>query len=107
MVITMAPAGDRRRTRSLVSTPNTSATIPGSPPPTRDPPPNGPPPVEVEGAPGGDEALLGGTAIWRALATFYAAVLRGMSSQAHYGASRAGLERVAAVALTAWPAAQA
>jgi AcrR family transcriptional regulator len=39
-----------------------------------------------------------------ALATFYAAVVQGMSTQARDGASEAELQRLADVALTAWPA---
>ncbi|WP_323748151.1 TetR/AcrR family transcriptional regulator [Catenulispora rubra] len=39
-----------------------------------------------------------------ALATFYAAVIQGMSTQARDGASEADLQRVADVALAAWPA---
>lgn len=39
-----------------------------------------------------------------ALATFYAAVIQGMSTQARDGASEAQLQRVADVALAAWPA---
>ncbi|GAA2019952.1 TetR/AcrR family transcriptional regulator [Catenulispora yoronensis] len=38
-----------------------------------------------------------------ALATFYAAVIQGMSTQARDGATEAELQRVADVALTAWP----
>ncbi|MFE9646436.1 TetR/AcrR family transcriptional regulator [Streptomyces sp. NPDC006365] len=38
-----------------------------------------------------------------ALATFYAAVLQGMSTQACDGVDREGLERVAETALNAWP----
>ena len=38
------------------------------------------------------------------LATFYAAVIQGMSTQARDGASEADLQRVADVALAAWPA---
>ncbi|WP_225848102.1 TetR/AcrR family transcriptional regulator [Streptomyces sp. HPF1205] len=38
-----------------------------------------------------------------ALATFYSAVLQGMSAQARDGASRADLEHVAGIALSAWP----
>ena len=37
------------------------------------------------------------------LATFYAAVIQGMSTQARDGASEAELQRVADVALAAWP----
>lgn len=37
------------------------------------------------------------------LATFYAAVIQGMSTQARDGASEADLQRVADVALAAWP----
>jgi hypothetical protein len=39
----------------------------------------------------------------RALATFYAVVVKGMSAQARDGASRAELEKVAVAALRAWP----
>ena len=39
-----------------------------------------------------------------ALATFYAAVIQGMSTQARDGAGEADLQRVADVALAAWPA---
>jgi AcrR family transcriptional regulator len=39
----------------------------------------------------------------RVLATFYAVVIQGMSSQARDGASRTDLEQVAANALRAWP----
>ena len=38
-----------------------------------------------------------------ALATFYAAVIQGMSTQARDGAGEADLQRVADVALAAWP----
>jgi AcrR family transcriptional regulator len=38
-----------------------------------------------------------------ALATFYAAVLQGMSAQARDGATRADLEQIARAALKAWP----
>jgi AcrR family transcriptional regulator len=38
-----------------------------------------------------------------ALATFYTAVIQGMSAQARDGASRTDLEEVAAAALRAWP----
>lgn len=38
------------------------------------------------------------------LATFYATVIQGMSTQARDGASEADLQRVADVALAAWPA---
>ena len=38
-----------------------------------------------------------------ALATFYAAVIQGMSTQARDGADEAALQRVADVALLAWP----
>jgi TetR/AcrR family transcriptional regulator, copper-responsive repressor len=41
----------------------------------------------------------------RAVASFYGAVLQGMSAQARDGASRAELEQIAAAALRAWPAA--
>jgi AcrR family transcriptional regulator len=40
-----------------------------------------------------------------ALATFYAAVLQGMSAQARDGAPRADLEQIAEAALQAWPSA--
>jgi AcrR family transcriptional regulator len=40
----------------------------------------------------------------QALATFYAAVIQGMSTQARDGASEQDLQRVADVALAAWPA---
>jgi TetR/AcrR family transcriptional regulator, copper-responsive repressor len=40
-----------------------------------------------------------------ALATFYAAVLPGMSAQARDGATRADLEQIAEAALRAWPSA--
>ncbi|MET8875794.1 TetR/AcrR family transcriptional regulator [Nocardia sp. NPDC004604] len=39
----------------------------------------------------------------RAVATFYAAVLQGMSAQARDGATRAELREIAAAALHAWP----
>lgn len=39
----------------------------------------------------------------RALATFYSAVIQGMSAQARDGATRADLEHVAETALLAWP----
>ncbi|MDL4814112.1 TetR/AcrR family transcriptional regulator [Actinomadura opuntiae] len=39
----------------------------------------------------------------RALATFYSAVLQGMSAQARDGATKADLERIAQAALHAWP----
>ncbi|GAA0239108.1 TetR/AcrR family transcriptional regulator [Actinomadura nitritigenes] len=39
----------------------------------------------------------------RALATFYAAVLQGMSAQARDGASRSDLEQIADTALRTWP----
>jgi len=39
-----------------------------------------------------------------ALATFYAAVIQGMSAQARDGVGRERLERVAAQAMLAWPA---
>lgn len=38
-----------------------------------------------------------------ALATFYSAVIQGMSTQACDGASHAALERMVAIAMTAWP----
>ncbi|GAA3256453.1 TetR/AcrR family transcriptional regulator [Nonomuraea helvata] len=38
------------------------------------------------------------------LATFYAAVIQGMSTQARDGASHAALRRVATLAMSAWPA---
>jgi hypothetical protein len=38
-----------------------------------------------------------------ALATFYAVIIQGMSTQARDGASRELLERVAAQAMLAWP----
>lgn len=38
-----------------------------------------------------------------ALATFYSAVLQGMSAQARDGAARADLEQIAVAALKAWP----
>lgn len=41
----------------------------------------------------------------RALATFYTAVLQGMSAQACDGAGRSDLEQIAQAALQAWPAA--
>jgi AcrR family transcriptional regulator len=40
-----------------------------------------------------------------ALATFYAAVLQGMSAQARDGAARTDLEQIAEAALQAWPSA--
>lgn len=40
-----------------------------------------------------------------AFATFYAAVLQGMSAQARDGAARTGLEQIAEAALQAWPSA--
>ena len=40
-----------------------------------------------------------------ALATFYAAVIQGMNTQARDGASRDELNRIAALAMAAWPAA--
>jgi AcrR family transcriptional regulator len=40
-----------------------------------------------------------------ALATFYAAVLQGMSAQARDGATRTDLEQIARTALQAWPSA--
>lgn len=40
-----------------------------------------------------------------ALATYYAAVLQGMSVQAGDGAGREDLERIATLAMAAWPAA--
>ncbi|MDT4913461.1 MAG: hypothetical protein QOC66_2589 [Pseudonocardiales bacterium] len=40
-----------------------------------------------------------------ALATFYAAVLQGMSAQARDGAAKTDLERIAEAALQAWPSA--
>lgn len=40
----------------------------------------------------------------RALATFYSAVIKGMSAQARDGASTADLHQIAATALKAWPA---
>lgn len=43
----------------------------------------------------------------RALASFYAAVLQGMSAQARDGATRADLRHIAEAALRAWPAPQA
>jgi AcrR family transcriptional regulator len=39
----------------------------------------------------------------RALATFYAAILQGMSAQARDGATRTDLDAIAAAALQAWP----
>ncbi|MFF4341835.1 TetR/AcrR family transcriptional regulator [Kitasatospora sp. NPDC001540] len=39
-----------------------------------------------------------------ALAGFYASVIQGMSTQARDGADRAALERIAEIALRAWPA---
>jgi AcrR family transcriptional regulator len=39
----------------------------------------------------------------RALATFYSAVLQGMSAQARDGAARTDLEQIAEAALLAWP----
>jgi AcrR family transcriptional regulator len=39
----------------------------------------------------------------RALATFYSAVLKGMSAQARDGAARSDLEQIAEAALRAWP----
>jgi AcrR family transcriptional regulator len=39
----------------------------------------------------------------KALAAFYAAVIQGMSTQARDGATEADLQRIADVALTAWP----
>jgi TetR/AcrR family transcriptional regulator, copper-responsive repressor len=41
----------------------------------------------------------------RALATFYAAVLQGMSAQARDGATRAELIEIATAALRGWPTA--
>jgi AcrR family transcriptional regulator len=41
-----------------------------------------------------------------ALATFYAAVLQGMSAQARDGSSRSDLEQIAEAALEAWPSAR-
>jgi hypothetical protein len=38
------------------------------------------------------------------LATFYATVIQGMSTQACDGASRSDLERVVKIAMNAWPA---
>jgi AcrR family transcriptional regulator len=40
----------------------------------------------------------------RALAVFYQSILQGMSAQARDGATRAELQRVATIALDAWPA---
>lgn len=48
--------------------------------------------------------LLPGDTDAAALAAFYAAVIQGMSTQARDGASEAELQRLADVALMAWPA---
>ena len=53
-----------------------------------------------------DDVSAGRLPAWvdaAALATFYAAVLQGMSTQAADGASRTDLEAIAAYALSAWP----
>ncbi|WP_067169189.1 TetR/AcrR family transcriptional regulator [Microtetraspora niveoalba] len=49
-------------------------------------------------------ARLPGDTDTAGLATYYAAVIQGMSTQARDGASRTDLERVAALAMRAWPA---
>jgi AcrR family transcriptional regulator len=51
-----------------------------------------------------EEGELPSSADAGAMAKFYAAVLQGMSVQARDGATRAELERVAAMALALWPA---
>jgi hypothetical protein len=48
-------------------------------------------------------AVLPRTTDVHALATFYSAVIQGMSAQARDGASQADLEGIATAALKAWP----
>jgi hypothetical protein len=51
-----------------------------------------------------DDGLLPADTDARALATFYAAVIQGMNTQACDGASHEDLEAIAEIALRAWPA---